>query len=69
MTDIITTLIAGVLVGLITGKAVVRAISHMIAWVMTKLSEKGFFDIFMSDAPSNYEAFYAAHAGDIDIEH
>ena len=69
MTNIITTILAGMLVGLITGKAVVRTVSHLIAWVITKLSEKGFFDIFMSEGPSNYEAFYMAHAGDLDIEH
>jgi hypothetical protein len=69
MVDIIRTTMALLLVALITGKAVVSALAHLTAWVMSKLAERGVFDVFISDAPSNYESFYMAHSGDIDIEH
>ena len=69
MVDIIRTTMALLLVALITGKAVVSALAHLTAWIMSKLAEMGVFDVFISDDPSNYESFYMAHAGDIDIEH
>ena len=69
MVDIIRTIMAVLLVALITGKVVVGALAHMTALVMSKLAEKGIFDIHISDEPSNYESFYMAHSGEIDIEH
>ena len=63
MRDIIMTVAAVVLVGVITGKAVVSAVTHVIAWFMTKLAEKRVFNV---DIPDYYE-FYA-HGG-TDIEH
>ena len=67
--DIIRTIMALLLVALITGRAMVGALAHLTAWIMSRLAEKGVFDVFISDAPSNYESFYMAHSGEIDIEH
>lgn len=66
MTDIITTVLGFVLIALIMGKAAVSALAHLIAWVMTRLAEKGYFSIVRGPT---YEEFYAAHCGDLDIEH
>lgn len=63
--DVIITIMGIILVALITGKAVVSALTHITAWVMTKLAERGTFSMSKFD----YMEFYESHAGDIDIEH
>ena len=64
--DVIITIMAILLMGLIMGKAVVSALTHIIAKLMTWLADRGTFRV--SNGPT-YEEFYAAHSGEVDIEH
>lgn len=63
--DIIITIMGIILVALITGKAVVGALTHIIAKLMTWLANRGTFSMSKFD----YMEFYESHAGDLDIEH
>lgn len=63
--DIVITIMAILLMGLIMGKAVVSAIAHLVAWIMNRLADKGTFSMSKFD----YMEFYESHAGDLDIEH
>lgn len=63
--DIIVTVMAILLMGLIMGKAIVSALTHIIAKLMTWLADKGTFSMSKFD----YMEFYESHAGDLDIEH
>ena len=66
MINIIRIIVTVVLIGLLMGKGIMDAIVHITAWVMTKLSEIGYFSI---SPKFDYMEFYEAHAGEPDIEH
>lgn len=64
--DIIITIMAILLMGLIMGKAIVSAVSHVLAWIMTRLAEMGTFNVTPKE---DYVKFYMEHSGTPDIEH
>ena len=66
MINIIRIIITVVLIGLLMGKALISGLANLTAWVMTKLSEIGYFSI---SPKFDYMEFYEAHAGEPDIEH
>lgn len=63
--DMIITIMAILLMGLIMGKAIVSALTHLLAWIINRLAERGTFSMSKFD----YMEFYESHAGDLDIEH
>lgn len=63
--EIVRVIMATMLVGLITGKAIVSAIAHVIAWTMSKLADMGKFDVMPK---VDYMKFYTECNGP-DIEH
>ena len=66
MYDIIITIMGIILVALITGKAIVGALTHLLAWIMTRLAEMGTFNVTPKE---DYVKFYMEHSGTPDIEH